>query len=122
MRGWQRLEGKGQPDTLFEAARIDHATHPEARQIMMLHPIPRRASVAVLTLSIALGSVAPVAFADEADRARAEQLFVDAKQLMEQGKYAEACPKLEVPTHLEPFDGCARKGDMDDVRGHREGT
>lgn len=43
--------------------------------------------------------------ADDADKARAVQLFLDGKQLMEKGQYIEACPKLEESLHLVPADG-----------------
>ena len=43
--------------------------------------------------------------ADDTDKARAVQLFMDGKQLMEKGKYPEACPKLEESLRLVPADG-----------------
>jgi hypothetical protein len=64
----------------------------------------RRSHVpALLLASVLTTAVAPQAFAD--NKAAAEQLYMDAKTLMEAGKAAEACPKLEESMRLEPADG-----------------
>ncbi len=48
-------------------------------------------------------SVSSSAFADA--KAAAEALFVEGRQLLAQGKYAEACPKLEASNRLDPAVG-----------------
>lgn len=42
---------------------------------------------------------------DDADRAAAEQLFIEARQLMQSGKYAPACRKLKASFDLDPATG-----------------
>jgi hypothetical protein len=57
-----------------------------------------------LSLSaLVLGSLllAPAAYGQDAPVSPARQLFVDARKLIADGKYAEACPKLEESLRLE---------------------
>ena len=60
-------------------------------------------SVAVcLVVSVALASTPRAFAATAAEKASAEQNFEDAKKLMADGKYAEACPKFEESQKLDP--------------------
>jgi len=61
--------------------------------------------VALWSLSICLSLGAPAALADPGDAAAAEALFSEGKRLMEEGKYAEACPKLAESQRLDPGTG-----------------
>jgi hypothetical protein len=54
----------------------------------------------VLLLSVSARAAVP-----SADSAAAQMLFDDAKQLMADGKYAQACPKLEESQRLDPTSG-----------------
>ncbi|HEY2368269.1 MAG TPA: hypothetical protein VGH87_17845 [Polyangiaceae bacterium] len=54
----------------------------------------------------AAGLWAPLAHAAGADdKAAAQAMFDEGRKLMEQGKYAEACPKLEASQRLDPGAG-----------------
>jgi hypothetical protein len=53
-------------------------------------------------VTLATLALAPTARADDP---RAEQLYVEGKQLAAQGNYAEACPKLEESQKIEPAIG-----------------
>lgn len=68
---------------------------------------PRRASNVAIALLIAITTSSLPALADD-DHAKvtlAETLFVDAKKLMSEGKFAEACPKLVESHKLDPGGG-----------------
>lgn len=66
--------------------------------------IGSRALVAA-SLGVALVAMAHVAAADGDAVAAADKLFRDAKSLATQGRYAEACPKLEESQRLDPALG-----------------
>ncbi len=61
-------------------------------------------ALAALALTFAT-AIAPRAFAQAHDTAAAEAAFAEARTLMGQGKYAEACPKLETSFTLDPALG-----------------
>jgi hypothetical protein len=69
-----------------------------------MHLSRRRQNVPTLLLAAVFATaVAPRAFAD--NKAAADQLYIDAKKLMDDGKAADACPKLEESMRLDPADG-----------------
>lgn len=71
-----------------------------------MHHWIRSLSAPTLAVTIALSSLAPRAvFADDAQKAAAEQLFSDAKTLMDLDKFEEACPKLEQSVKLDKGGG-----------------
>lgn len=61
----------------------------------------KRSIVAAILLSTSIASAAPT----DAERALATQLFKQGKALMMDGKYADACPKLEESQRLDPGGG-----------------
>lgn len=65
-----------------------------------------RLAVAVAVASIA-GATTGLAFAQDpaANRSLAETLFQDARRLMSEKRYAEACPKLSESQRLDPATG-----------------
>ncbi len=56
-----------------------------------------------LVLGVLVMSAAPSAHAGDA--ALAEALFTEARQLMAEGKYAEACPKFDASNRIDPAVG-----------------
>jgi len=69
-----------------------------------MHLSRRRHHVPALLLAAVFATaVAPHALAD--NQAAADQLYDDAKKLMDEGKASEACPKLEESMRLDPADG-----------------
>ena len=62
-------------------------------------PLP---SAALLATCLVTASLAPgVARAQDAEQSPARRLFVEGRKLAQDGKYAEACPKLEESLRLE---------------------
>jgi hypothetical protein len=81
----------------------------------MIHATPHLASIrsipaarlarALAAAAVLLGSAGTAAAQNAADKAAAEQLFKEARTLMGDKKYAEACPKLEASLRLDPALG-----------------
>ena len=67
--------------------------------------LPRPVASAALLLAATAFTSAPPAYADPADKAAAESLFVEGKSLLDAGKAKEACPKLEESMRLEQATG-----------------
>jgi serine/threonine-protein kinase len=63
---------------------------------------PRRGAMA---LCLALALATHTALAQERDPAAAQALFDQARELTSQGRYAEACPKLQESNRLDPGIG-----------------
>lgn len=61
-----------------------------------------RLSTALLTAAVVLGQGKPASAQDELDKASAEALFTEGRQLLDEGNLPEACPKLIESMILDP--------------------
>ena len=64
-----------------------------------------RHALAVATAVLLVGTAGTALAQSAADKANAEQLFNEARQLMDQDRHAEACPKFEASNKLDPAVG-----------------
>jgi hypothetical protein len=74
---------------------------------MTRHRRPRGARLHALGVTVAIALGAPLAAhaQDASKQAAAQALFDEGRKLMDQGRYAEACPKLDSSQKLDPGAG-----------------
>src|SRR2546430_16366957 len=78
----------------------------------------RTRTLTLIALPFALCALTATSPARAGDPAAAQALFTEAKQLMAQGKYAEACPKFDESQRLDPGMGTLfHVGDCDEHLG-----